>query len=97
MSAYAPHITEELWSLLGHTDSIVDAQFPVYDESYMQETDFTYPVSFNGKMRLKLNFPVTYTQRKLNQSYWKMLMYKNGWQVLLLRKSSSFRSVSSTL
>lgn len=65
MSAYAPHITEELWSLLGHTDSIVDAQFPVYDESYMQETDFTYPVSFNGKMRLKLNFPVTYTQKEI--------------------------------
>lgn len=65
MSAYAPHITEELWSLLGHTDSIIDAQFPVYDESYMQETDFTYPVSFNGKMRLKLSFPVTYTQKEI--------------------------------
>ena len=65
MSAYAPHITEELWSLLGHTDSIIDAQFPIYDESYMQETDFTYPVSFNGKMRLKLSFPVTYTQKEI--------------------------------
>ena len=65
MSAYAPHITEELWSLLGHQDSILDAQFPTYDDSYMQETDFTYPVSFNGKMRLKLSFPVTYTQKEI--------------------------------
>lgn len=65
MSAYAPHITEELWSLLGHKDSILDAQFPTYDDSYMQETDFTYPVSFNGKMRLKLSFPVTYTQKEI--------------------------------
>ncbi len=59
MSAYAPHITEELWSQLGHTTSIVNATFPTYDESYMQESEFTYPVSFNGKMRLKLSFPVT--------------------------------------
>ncbi len=65
MSAYAPHITEELWSLLGHHDSIVSAAFPSYDESYMQESDFTYPVSFNGKMRLKLNFPLTYTQKEI--------------------------------
>lgn len=65
MSAYAPHITEELWSQLGHTDSVINAPFPVYDDSYMQETDFTYPVSFNGKMRLKISFPLTYTQKEI--------------------------------
>jgi len=65
MSAYAPHVTEELWSLLGHTDSIVKASFPVFEESYLQESDFTYPVSFNGKMRVKLSFPVTYTQKEI--------------------------------
>ncbi|MCQ2284070.1 MAG: leucine--tRNA ligase [Bacteroidales bacterium] len=65
MNAYAPHITEELWAQLGHTTSIINAEFPVYDESYMQESDFTYPVSFNGKMRLKLSFPVTYTQKEI--------------------------------
>ncbi|MBR4787481.1 MAG: leucine--tRNA ligase [Bacteroidales bacterium] len=65
LSAYAPHITEELWSLLGHTDSIVAASFPTYDASYMEETDFTYPVSFNGKMRVKLSFPIAYTQKEI--------------------------------
>ena len=65
MSAYAPHITEELWSLLGHDTSIVDAPYPVYDDSYMQESDFTYPVSFNGKMRVKLTFPLSYTQKEI--------------------------------
>ena len=65
MSAYAPHICEELWSQLGHTESVVNASYPVYDDSYMQETDFTYPVSFNGKMRLKISFPVTYTQKEI--------------------------------
>ena len=65
MSAYAPHITEELWSMLGHSNSIVDAPYPVYDDSYMQESEFTYPVSFNGKMRLKLTFPLSYTQKEI--------------------------------
>lgn len=65
MSAYAPHVTEELWALLGHDDSIVKATFPSFDESYLQETDFTYPVSFNGKMRVKLSFPVNYTQKDI--------------------------------
>ena len=60
ISAYAPHVAEELWAELGHTDSVVNASFPAYDDSYMQENDFTYPVSFNGKMRLKMTFPVTY-------------------------------------
>ena len=65
MSAYAPHICEELWSLLGHDESIVNATFPTFDESYLQESDFTYPVSFNGKMRLKISFPVAYTQKEI--------------------------------
>lgn len=65
MSAYAPHITEELWAQLGHSDSIINAAYPVYDDSYMQESDFTYPVSFNGKMRLKLTFPIAYTQKEI--------------------------------
>ncbi len=65
LSAYAPHITEELWAQLGHSDSIVRASFPVYDERYLQESDFTYPISFNGKMRLKLTFPIAYTQKEI--------------------------------
>lgn len=65
MSAYAPHITEELWHLTGHTDSIVNVSFPKYDDRFMQETDFTYPVSFNGKMRLKRSFSVTMTAQEI--------------------------------
>ncbi len=57
MSAYAPHVTEELWSLLGHETSVLLAAFPKYDESYLHESEFMYPVSINGKMRLKISFP----------------------------------------
>ncbi len=58
ISPYAPHITEELWSLLGHKDSIVHAAYPEYKEGYIQEETFEYPVSINGKLRTKINFGV---------------------------------------
>ena len=57
LSAYAPHVTEELWHLLGNTGSVVDANFPKFDESYLVESSANYPVSFNGKVRLQRVFP----------------------------------------
>jgi len=54
LSPYAPHIAEELWSLLGHTESITYAKFPDYKEEYMVDDSFAYPVSFNGKTRFKM-------------------------------------------
>ncbi len=53
---YAPHITEELWSLMGYKDSIMNASYPEYNEMYIQEDSFEYPVSINGKLRTKINF-----------------------------------------
>jgi len=58
ISPYAPHIAEELWYLLGNTESITYATFPEFREEYIKENTFTYPVSFNGKMRFKLDLPV---------------------------------------
>lgn len=57
LSPFAPHIAEELWSLLGHTDSITYASFPEYVEAYTVENNVEYPVSFNGKMRFKISLP----------------------------------------
>ena len=54
ISPYAPHITEELWSLLGHNTSIVDALYPEFNEEYLKEDDIEYPVMVNGKMRAKI-------------------------------------------
>jgi leucyl-tRNA synthetase len=56
LAPYAPHITEELWQLLGHTSPLLDATFPVHDESYLREDAFEYPISINGKVRAKMNF-----------------------------------------
>lgn len=55
ISPYAPHICEELWSLLGHTGSIEFEKFPELIESYLVEDEIEYPVSVNGKMRFKLS------------------------------------------
>jgi leucyl-tRNA synthetase len=55
LSPYAPHITEELWALLGNTGSLSYAAYPQFNPAYMVEDEFSYPVSVNGKTRLNLN------------------------------------------
>ncbi|MBS2097806.1 leucine--tRNA ligase [Carboxylicivirga linearis] len=57
LAPFAPHISEELWSQLGHTTSVVDTQWPEFNASYLVESTVTYPVSFNGKMRFKIDLP----------------------------------------
>ena len=57
ISPFAPHIAEELWSLMGHKESISFAPFPEYKEEFTVESSVEYPVSFNGKMRFKINLP----------------------------------------
>ncbi len=54
LSPFAPHITEELWHKLGNRQSIFFSEYPEYDESYITEDMITYPVSFNGKTRFKI-------------------------------------------
>ncbi len=56
ISPYAPHIAEELWQLLGNTSSISTANYPTFNEAYLVEDSFEYPVSINGKMRHKISF-----------------------------------------
>ena len=57
VSPYAPHIAEELWKLLGHETSVINAAYPAWNEDYLKEDSVEYPVSINGKMRTKLSFP----------------------------------------
>ena len=58
LSPFAPHIAEELWSVLGHDESITYAEFPEYVEAYTIENNCTYAVSFNGKTRFTVELPV---------------------------------------
>ena len=61
IAPFAPHIAEELWSLLGHEGSVCDAPYPVCDERWLKENSFEYPVSVNGKTRFKHEYPITAT------------------------------------
>ncbi|HYC84865.1 MAG TPA: class I tRNA ligase family protein, partial [Chryseosolibacter sp.] len=56
LAPFAPHITEELWEKLGHTQTIQEATFPQYSEEYLKQTSFEYPISINGKVRTKMEF-----------------------------------------
>ncbi len=57
LAPFAPHITEELYSQLGHTSSVCDAAWPELNEQYLVETTVKMPVQFNGKVRFTLEFP----------------------------------------
>ncbi|WP_405268819.1 leucine--tRNA ligase [Cellulophaga sp. Ld12] len=67
VSPYAPHIAEELWSKLGHIDSISTASFPKFEGSHLVESSKEYPVSFNGKMRFKLELPMDFTKDQIEE------------------------------
>ncbi|NML35659.1 leucine--tRNA ligase [Chitinophaga sp. G-6-1-13] len=58
LTPYAPHFAEELWHLLGNTTSILDAAYPVYDESFTKESTFNYPIAVNGKTRTEMGLPL---------------------------------------
>ena len=67
VSPYAPHICEELWRNLGHTTSIEFEKFPEFEEKYLIEDEFHYPVSFNGKMKFKLVLPANLTASQIEE------------------------------
>ena len=57
LAPFAPHVAEELWEKLGHTTTVCDAEWPIFDESHLKEDSVTLSVSFNGKTRFTLDFP----------------------------------------
>ncbi len=65
LSPYAPHITEELWEQLGHTESIATVAFPDFKEEYLVDDNINYPVSVNGKLKFTLELPATLTVQEV--------------------------------
>ncbi len=68
ISPYAPHIAEELWSLLGHDSSIANQAFPKHEENYLVESSVKYPISFNGKMRFTLSLPADLSKDEVEKT-----------------------------
>lgn len=68
LTPYAPHISEELWSILGNeAGTVSDAKFPEFKEEYLVENSFAYPVSFNGKVRFKAELPTNMSKEDVEK------------------------------
>ena len=57
MAPLTPHVAEELWSRLGHADSLAHGPFPVADERYLVAETVEYPIQVNGKVRSRVTVP----------------------------------------
>lgn len=58
IAPFAPHIAEELWQHLGEKDSVCNAQWPIWNEAYLTENEVQLTISFNGKARFQMTFPI---------------------------------------
>lgn len=65
LTPYAPHVSEELWSLLGNSGSVLDASFPKFEEKYVKESAKAYPVAINGKTRTEITLALDITQQEV--------------------------------
>lgn len=65
LSPFAPHLCEELWEALGNPPSVVDAQWPQFEEKYLVESSFEYPIMINGKLRTKITFALDAAQEEM--------------------------------
>ncbi|HEY9115826.1 MAG TPA: class I tRNA ligase family protein, partial [Bacteroidales bacterium] len=68
IAPYASHVAEELWEKLGHKEGVSYAAYPEYDEKYLIENTFEYPVSFNGKLRFKLELPLDMKKEEIEKA-----------------------------
>ncbi|MBA4322533.1 MAG: leucine--tRNA ligase, partial [Odoribacter sp.] len=65
LSPFAPHLSEELWAIHGNSNTIAYEPWPSVNEEYLKEDIFEYPVSFNGKMRFKIELPVSLEKNEI--------------------------------
>ncbi|MBR3937114.1 MAG: leucine--tRNA ligase [Bacteroidaceae bacterium] len=68
IAPFAPHTAEELWSSLGNTGSVCDAEWPKFNEDYLKEDSITYSISFNGRTRFTMDFPAEATQQEIQDA-----------------------------
>ena len=78
LAPFAPHITEELWSLLGHRDSIHLQSWPTYDSKKLMKDEITLAVQINGKIRASLSISRNQSEADLKKRVL-MLPEVNKW------------------
>lgn len=64
LSPFAPHLAEELWQKLGHSESLAYEKWPEYREEYLKEDTINYPVQINGKVRGDIDVPAEKSKDK---------------------------------
>lgn len=67
LAPFTPHITEELWRAIGHTDSVHQQAWPVYDENALVEDEVTVVVQVNGRVRERIAVPVGLDRKALEE------------------------------
>lgn len=68
LAPFAPHIAEELWAALGNEQTVCDAQWPAYEEKYLEESEVQLAISFNGKARFQKAFAANATNAEIEQA-----------------------------
>ncbi len=68
LSPYAPHFTEELWEKLGNNNSVTLAEFPIYNEIFLVEDEFEYPISINGKVKSKIKLSLHLSKEEIEKA-----------------------------
>ena len=87
LSPFAPHLGEELWSVYGNTKTLAYEPWPAVDESLLQEDTHEYPVSFNGKVRFKLELPLDMPKDEIEKA---VLEHQNAQKWLEGKKIRKF-------
>jgi len=67
LSPFAPHLAEELWNMLGNNKTLAYEPWPLFNEEYLKEAMFNYPVSFNGKMRFNIELPADMGKEEVSE------------------------------
>ncbi len=68
LSPYAPHIAEELWSVLGHRQTLAYEPWPTFDPALTKADEIEVPVQINGKLRAKLTVPAEIDNESLEKT-----------------------------
>ena len=67
LNPVAPHITEELWNILGHNDTITYEKWPEYDEEKTVSNEINLPIQFNGKLKATIQIPMDLPDDEVKQ------------------------------
>ncbi|MBN2890730.1 MAG: leucine--tRNA ligase [Bacteroidales bacterium] len=85
LSPFAPHISEEIWQIMGNKNSLADIKYPEYDASKIIEIGYEYPIAINGKKRFTLDIIAGLDNKSIEKvvlEHEKTLSYLEGKQII---------------